>query len=137
MTDFTLHHHTAKICGIARDNFGLFEITATGVLTFEALQRLTAQAAPHLQSVTALVIRLDAALLTIDMADWPIRQRSALREPPVALVVSPEAHASAIVLCKQLAEAGLIRAVFLPSQLALAYRWAARHAVRAHQAAPE
>lgn len=137
MIKFTLHHHTAKIFGIARDNLGFYEVVATGVLTPAAIRNLSAQATPLLMDARALVIRLDAALIAMDLADWPERKRSPDWEPPVALVVAPDTYVSAIALCEKLAEEGLIRAVFLPSQAELAYRWAARHAGLAHRAMPE
>ena len=137
MINFTLHRHTANISCCFYDKSGLCEVVATGVLTSDAITSLSAQAASRLQDATALVVRLDCALIVMDLRHWPARKRDQNWEPPVALVVAPDTYVSAIALCEKLAEEGLIRAVFLPSQAELAYRWAARHAGLAHRATPE
>lgn len=137
MTTFTLQHHTAKLFCVRCDKSGLYEIAATGVFTINAMRSMTDQVFLKLQPASAMVVRFDSALIAFDFAQWPTKKRNPGWPLAVAFVVSQDTHDNAVALCKTLSEEGLIRAVFLPSQSRLAYRWASRHAGLARQAAPE
>lgn len=73
----------------------------------------------------ALVIRLDAAVLAMASLEVSDPAVYAMNPTPGAFVVLPEQFELVAGYARKLAALGVIRVVFLASQLALAHRWAA------------
>ena len=83
---------------------------------------------PIVENSPALVIRTDTALMTMDSV--PLIEAPKVVVPPAAIVVCPEQRDLWVEYSRQLADVGIMRTVFLTSQLDLAYRWAERMALQ-------
>lgn len=103
---------------------------------------LTPAVMPQLRSLTlnrpaqagaqALVLRLDSALMLTPVEEHTKQQAVGVSTAggmlPVALVVQPQNLEDFRAHAWRLAQRGIVRGVFLPTELDAAYEWAARMA---------
>lgn len=129
----SIRHHaaTARIVAIDGIAEGVLEVRISGPMSQAAFDYFRPYVLKWVQGSSGVVVRLDTAL-------------DVVVEPPGvgAMVDRPEDPPSQAVVChaeqyklwsthaRRLAEIGIRRAVFLPEQLALAYRWVALEARR-------
>lgn len=101
---------------------GLVEVHYLGVLSRHSYSQVRLQTIAAITGAPVAVIRYDKAVivsgLNMDVPD------SAKATPPGAVIVLPEQMRAWADYAAHLARAGVMRAVFLVSEEAQAYRWA-------------
>jgi len=118
---FTQHSASARVSWPTRNTA---EISYKGALSRSAFYALRAQALQATQGADSLVIRVDTALvISIDMPDNP-HVMYAGNTAPGCLVVSLDQRDAWERHAREMAEIGVMRIVFLSSQLPLAYAMA-------------
>lgn len=110
---------------------GVIEITYYGILSRDVLRELKRQILIAAEDAPALVIRMDKALVIASDISPPPEWDSQKKIPIAALVVPPAHFEMWTEYGHRVALIGVMRAVFLVSQLDLAYRWAGAHALAA------
>lgn len=129
-------YQTAKVVLRPLDS-GVVEVTYYGVLSREAFRTLKNQVHQAAEGVPALVVRLDKALIIASDIAPPPEWDSQKKIPIAALVVRPEHLGIWIDYSHRVALIGVMRAVFLVSQIELAYRWAEAHALAGLSISPQ
>lgn len=116
---------------LRRLDSGVVEASYYGVLTRGALAALKGMIYQAVGDAPAFVIRLDRAL-TVDSNMAPPPEWDAKKKIPIAaLVVRQEDLGIWTDYSHRVALIGVMRAVFLVSQVELAYQWAEAHALAA------
>lgn len=111
--------------------FGVAKIELTGLLDLSTLVRVQAELAQRTQDLPAAIVRADQAIITAGMNhdDLDPGRHEMLVKIPVALVAHPHQLPDQDRFLAKMARAGIMRAVFSPSQLPFARRWAEFHAL--------
>ena len=113
---------------------GLVEVVYGGLISDESYSKLIHRVIDVLMDAPSAVIRYDQALVAMAFdRDVPY---NAWKTPPAAVVVLPEQMDFWRSYAKKLASTGLMRAVFLASEEALALRWARQVALHSVGSAP-
>lgn len=101
---------------------GVVEVSYAGLITDATYAPLVGQAIRALADAPSAVIRYDRAMILMEF----VREvpASAAGTPPAAIIVLPEQMGFWRGYSRKLADLGLMRAVFLVSEAAEAYRWA-------------
>lgn len=132
---YSYHSATVRVYPIPRINRGVLEVSWGGILTAEATQALWRAHHAVTRTAPALVIRLDGAVCAFG-SPGVISKAQMAQTPPSALVVTPALYAGYKVFIRGLAERGVLRAIFLPSQIDYARQWAVDHCRASGQQLP-
>jgi hypothetical protein len=116
---------------------GVIEVNYYGVLSHESLRHLKREILPSVAEAPALVIRMDKALIVASSVETPAGWSVNKNIPLAALIVRPEHFEMWVDYSHRVALVGVMRAVFLISQLDLAYRWARGHALAVRSISPQ
>lgn len=98
------------------------ELTYCGLLTDAAYSVLVGDVIRQISDAPSAVIRYDKAMVVMAL-DREVPPHVA-NTPPAAIIVLPEQMEFWRRYSRKLADLGLMRAVFLPSEAQAAYRWA-------------
>lgn len=104
------------------------EVVYTGPITRSVFSKLKAAVLNETRGASALVVRMDRAMVLLDQEAHDDVEPYAGDLPPAAVVSSPDRFAFWNEYARRLAGVGVMRAVFLPNHLELARLWARRHA---------
>jgi len=120
---FERRHHSAR-ARVLRQAGGVVECVFTGLMTDDALKVL----GEHVRALThmspgGVLVRMDDAVI-VGHLDPP----KAHAAPAVAVICQAGQYDQISDYAARAASAGLMRAVFLPPQIAQARRWAQAHA---------
>lgn len=126
MGKFELEAASGRCMYVPESRAGLVQMNYYGVVDAEALIRVREGTIQYVAGAPALVIRTDTALVTLD--EVPLVAWKPDKIPSAAIIVRPELRDLWVEYARQMAHAGITRAVFLDSQAEQAYRWAERHA---------
>lgn len=115
---------TGTRCGVAK-------IELTGLLDLATLVEVQADLARRTQDMPAAIVRADKAIITAGMNhdDLDPSRHEMQVKIPVALIAHPHQLPDQDRFLAKMARAGIMRAVFSPSQLPFARRWAEFHAL--------
>jgi hypothetical protein len=123
---FSYHSATVRIDALPESRGGVLEVVWGGLLTEEATHALWSAHHQTTRLAPALVIRIDTGACAF--GDPGVISKAQMAEtPPSALVVPPSLYDKYRVFIRDLAERGILRAIFLPSQLLYARQWAEDH----------
>lgn len=126
----------AGLADVSAPARGVCEIRYRGVLTRPTFERMRADVLQAVSDAGALVLRMDRALMAIGQLEVGAPDEYGHNPAPGAVVVNRDQVEFWADYSSQIARKGVMRAVFLDSQLELARHWAVRHA-RAHAAREE
>ena len=107
---------------------GLMEVDYWGSLTKPAYIELRVSVLAATRSAAALVVRMDNAAMLLGQQPTPPSPMKSAGAPAGALVVRADQFQMFSDYARALSAVGVVRAVFLPSQLASAYSFAEHHA---------
>jgi hypothetical protein len=127
-----LRYHSASvhISTLKNSRYGVMEVSVWGPLLKEAFNHFRPDVLEATKDAPAVVVRLDTALDVMVEPPQVSEQIYRLADPPPQAVVT---HAKQYELwamhARNLAHIGISRAVFISSQLELAYRWSESQAM--------
>ena len=107
---------------------GLVEVDYWGSLTEQAYIELRVSVLAATRSAAALVIRMDNASMLLGQQPTPPSPMKSAGAPAGALVVRVDQFQMFSDYARALSALGVVRAVFLPSQLGCAHAFAEHHA---------
>lgn len=105
------------------------------MLTEEATHALWTEHHPKTRLAPALVVRIDTAACAFG-DPGVISKKQMAETPPSALVVPPSLYVKYKVFIRGLAERGILRSIFLPTQVEYARQWAEDHCRVGDQQSP-
>lgn len=127
---FRVRDGTVQIRPATGTRLGVAKIELKGYLDFKTMLEMQAELALRMVGYPAAVMRSDEALMTGRMNQdelAPVRHEE-LMQLPVAIVTQEHYLPERKTFLAKMAQAGLMRAVFAPSQLGFARQWAESHA---------
>jgi len=131
-------------CGVARVTYkkamnsqgGVMEVAYYGPICRNSFCYLRNTISGLAVNDTALVIRMDYAMFTLNESPAIPSGIGTLRCPPAAMIVRRDAYPMWADYSRRVASLGFKRAVFCDSQSALAYLWAEDHACLGRELLP-
>lgn len=131
----TYHSATVRVYALPDSRKGVLEVVWGGVLTEEATHALWTEHHPKTRLAPALVVRIDTAACAFG-DPGVISKKQMAETPPSALVVPPSLYVKYKVFIRGLAERGILRSIFLPTQVEYARQWAEDHCRVGDQQSP-
>jgi hypothetical protein len=121
MTEFR-HHSARAVCAISAG--GVSTVSFYGLVDRKGMSFLRIQVHKFILPTLAAVVRLDGALLTLGHGVLEDTDASIRGGPDAAVIVRDEDYEMGMAYARHMAGLGVKRLIFLPSQIALAHRWA-------------
>ncbi|MCB2030717.1 MAG: hypothetical protein R3E92_00570 [Burkholderiaceae bacterium] len=121
---------TVHITTLKSSRHGVMEVSVWGPLLQDAFNHFRPEVLEATKDAPAVVVRLDTALDVMIEPPQVSEQIYRLVDPPPQAVVTHEKQYELwAVHARNLAHIGISRAVFISSQLELAYRWSESQAM--------
>lgn len=122
----TVRHHASmlRITSVSSSQFGVLCAEFTGPITREIYDQLRPKMLQLVADAPAIVIRVDRAMFAWQYAEQMPRNHFIEPTPAAAVIASRADFAMFTDIAQQVATAGVIRVIFLETEMEAALEWA-------------